>query len=138
MNRNRVTGSVLAAITVVSGLACGLLFAAGETAVNPGMIEAAKPRYVRKTHDTWKDRGRIVGVAKDAPRFIAEARTTNGCVVKLRESAKGRAYELEWLAPGIYNLRIAAEGFRPLEIGELEVRAGNDLRIDLEFTAAEE
>ena len=138
MSGRRLTGSVLAAIAVVSGLLCGMLFAADGTVEDPGKIEASEPRYVPKTHDAWKERGRIVGVAKDAPRFVVEVRTADGCVVKLKEKEKGGAYELEWLTPGVYTLRIVAEGFRPLEIKELEVRAGNDLRIDLEFTAAQE
>jgi len=138
MSRSRLTGGVLVAVTIVSGLACGMLFAASGTSEGLGKIESAEPRYVPKTHDAWKDRGRIVGIGRDAPRFIAELQTTNGCVVKLTENEKRSAYELEWLTPGIYNLRIAAEGFRPLEIRELEVRAGNDLRIDLEFTVEQE
>ena len=128
---------VLVTVAVMSGLVCGRLLAAGPTARQPGKIESAKPRYVPKDHEAWKDKGRIVGVGKDAPRFVVELQTADGGVVKLGEKGKGGAYELEWLTPGIYNLRITAEGFRPLEIRELEVKTGHDLRIDLEFTAGQ-
>jgi hypothetical protein len=45
-----------------------------------------------------------------------------------------RAYEVGWLEPGVYALRVAAEGYSPLQLEKLEVRANQDLRLNLEFT----
>jgi len=34
----------------------------------------------------------------------------------------------------VYALRVAAEGYSPLKLENLEVRANQDLRLNLEFT----
>lgn len=98
-----------------------------------GVIEAGKARHVRKDHEAWKERGRIVGLAKQAPQFTLELRDSDGSVAKLAQCAAG-AYELEWLEPGHYTMRVTAEGFVPREIEGIEVKAGHDVRIDLEFS----
>ena len=121
-------------IAIVICLSCSAVFLASAASSNRGKIESGKPQYVKKGGGPWEKQGRIVGLAKKAPRFIVELRTTDGYVVKLTDSEKGGAYELEWLDPGTYDLRITAEGFCPLEMKRLGVKASYDLRIDLEFT----
>jgi len=106
-----------------------------------GKIEAGKPRYVRKNHEAWKYRGRIVGIAKEAPEFKLTLLKSKRVVKKGKSEAEEegkRAYELEWLRPGTYTLRISADGYKTLELKKLKVKAGYDLRIDLEFTEGKE
>jgi len=101
-----------------------------------GIIEHSNPEYIIKDHDAWKSRGRIVGLARSAPDFTFTILTTSKRVVIKSKSERledgGRAYEA-WLKPGVYILIVAAKGFETLDIHNLEVRAGYDLRIDLEF-----
>lgn len=101
-----------------------------------GIIEHSNPEYIFKEHDAWKSRGRIVGLTRNAPDFTFTILTSSKQVVKKSASDRledgGRAYEA-WLKPGVYILLIEAEGYEPLDIHNLKVRAGYDLRIDLEF-----
>lgn len=133
------TGAVL--LILAASLLTGIGSAFGEDAkAEEGKIEAGKPRYVAKKGNAWARRGRIVGLAKSAPAFKAQAVNASGKVLSTSaaEKSKGgkRVYEI-WLKPGVYTLRITAEDYKTLEIKELEVRARNDLRVDLEFTPAE-
>ncbi len=41
-----------------------------------------------------------------------------------------------WLDPGTYRMVVSAADYLTLEIKEIEVRKGSDLRIDLEFSKA--
>jgi hypothetical protein len=104
-----------------------------------GKIENGAPRYVKKNHDAWAGKGRIVGVAKHAPSFtvtILDAEKKVVAKTKAEGTSDGkRAYEA-WLPPGVYTLLVQAEGYSPHDVHHLEVRKGFDLRIDLEFTAA--
>ena len=109
------------------------VFAAGK-----GKSEAGKPKYVEKGLDgAWKDKGRIVGLSRNAPRFELTIVSAFGRAVKDAESEKleggKRAYEA-WLPPGTYTMRVHARGYKTLELKNLKVKAGTDLRIDLEFT----
>ena len=103
-----------------------------------GKIEAGKPSYLAKPKEFWKDRGRIVGLARGGPDFTIVALDASGKEVKSGKVQAGKAdrkvYEIEWLEPGTYSLRVAAEGFNPLQVDSLEVRPNQDVRIDLEFT----
>ena len=101
-----------------------------------GKIEHGNPQYISKNHEAWKSRGRIVGLARNAPDFNVTILTSSKQVSQKAVSEKldggRRAYEV-WLNPGEYTLLIDAEGYETLDIHNLEVRAGYDLRIDLEF-----
>lgn len=101
-----------------------------------GRIEAGKPVYRAKKHKAWKHKGRIVGRVRNAPAFEITALDSDGKVVaSAKVEGKAKAYELQWLKPGVYTLRVSAKGYKTLEIKGLEVRAGHDLLVDLEFTA---
>jgi hypothetical protein len=45
----------------------------------------------------------------------------------------GKVYELEWLAPGTYTIRVVAKGYEPLVLDGMVVRARNDLWVSFEF-----
>jgi hypothetical protein len=126
-----------------SGTTPGAVVVSSEAVREPqrGKIEAGKPQYVSKNHEAWKARGRIVGIAKQGPDFKVTILTSEKRKVKTIEAEKlkdgGRAYEV-WLEPASYIIVVSAEGYESLDIKNLEVKAGNDLRIDLEFTKAAE
>jgi hypothetical protein len=109
--------------------------AAAEAGDADGTIEAAKPTYRSRTHEAWRERGRIVGRMRGCPGCEIDALDGAGKIVKSARCPKGaKVYELEWLAPGTYSLRVAAKGYKPLLLEGLVVKAKNDLFVDLEFT----
>lgn len=116
------------------------VIAGGSTTVaaeqaNGGVIEAGKPSYRAKDSEAWKEKGRIVGMVRNAPAFTAKALNEKGETVLSFKGEKGaRSYELQWLVPGVYTLEVSAEGFTPLTVKGLEVKAGNDLFVGVEFT----
>jgi len=127
----------MAAIAV--GLLCCVACIADEKQAGQGRIEGAKPRYVRKKHEAWESRGRIVGIAKQAPEF--EVTILNSAKQKVEtatveKTKKGhRVFEV-WLAPGRYILVVEAPGYETFDLHDLTVKSGFDLRVDLEFTKA--
>ena len=101
-----------------------------------GKIGSSKVRYVKKDHEAWQSKGRIVGIAKDAPDFKVTVMTPSKRVIKTVEAErlkKGNSTYEVWLEPGIYIMLVSAGGYETLDLEGLEVRAGNDLRMDLEF-----
>jgi ferric-dicitrate binding protein FerR (iron transport regulator) len=101
-----------------------------------GKIEAGKPSYRAKDNEAWAGKGRIVGPVRNAPAFTTKALNEKGEVVKSFKGDKGaRAYELEWLAPGVYTLEVTSEGYATLTVKGLEVKAGNDLFVVVEFSS---
>jgi len=123
---------------LVSGLWGQAALGAGEEKTVPpaaGRIAAGAPRYAPRDNAAWRERGRIVGQVRSAPAFKAEALDAAGAVaaaVTGRAGAKG--YEIQWLAPGVYSLRVSAEGYGTLVVAGLEVKAMNDLVLPLEFS----
>ena len=134
-------GGVLAAALAgcfLGSIVCSL--AAEEAKKEPGRkIEAGKPQYLSKNADAWKEKGRIVGVARKGPEFKVTILTPDKREIKVVEAEKikdgGRAYEV-WLEPGKYIMVVSAPGCEPLDLKDLEVKKGNDLRIDLDFGKA--
>ena len=124
--------------SVSAGGSTALAAEQGKTVVaqaNGGVIEAGKPTYRPKDNEAWKTKGRIVGMVRNAPAFTAKALNEKGETVLTFKGEKGaRAYELEWLAPGTYTLEVSAEGYTALTVKGLEVKAGNDLFVAVEFT----
>jgi CubicO group peptidase (beta-lactamase class C family) len=99
-----------------------------------GRIVAGKPTLGPRDHEAWKDNGRIVGLLRQCPGCKVEALNAEGEVVKSHTvAAGGRSYELQWLSPATYSLRVTADGYDPLVLNDLTVKAKHDLRIDLEF-----
>ena len=97
-------------------------------------IAAGKPVYRPKDHEAWAERGRIVGAIRECPGCEIDALDAAGKVVASASVKAGaKAFELQWLAPGTYSLRVAATGYDTLTLANLVVKAKNDLRIDLEF-----
>ncbi|MDP6507142.1 MAG: FecR domain-containing protein, partial [Planctomycetota bacterium] len=141
---NRLKKNAVVTVAVVSGL---VAYHFGEQTgyLSGGMnmafagdgvktIAHGKPALRPKTHKAWKDKGRIVGLVRNSPGFEVAALDAKGKVVasaKLKQNAE--AYELEWLQPGVYTLKVSAKGYQSLVMKALEVKARNDLRIDLEF-----
>ena len=95
---------------------------------------AGKPKYRPKNHEAWREKGRIVGLLRHAPECEIDVLDSSGSIVKSTRPKKGaHSYELQWLKPGKYDVRVSARGYQPLEIKGLEVKARNDLFMNLEF-----
>ena len=115
----------------------GPLFIPRQSLAESGIIESGLPQYEIKNHENWASKGRIIGIAKNAPDFEVTILTSskeevaNTVSEKLKDGKK--AYEV-WLKPGAYILVVKAAGYETTDFHKLEVRAGHDLRIDLEFT----
>ncbi len=102
-----------------------------------GKIEAGQPTYRHRPHEAWQDKGRVVGRLRNAPPCEIDVLDPSGNIVKSARVESGSdAYELEWLAPGIYTFHVSAKEYHPLILEGLEVRARHDLFMDLEFTPA--
>ena len=122
--------AVVLGALLIGGLFAGIVIAEDELK----KIAAGKTQSLPKPAKHWKGKGRLVGAAKNAPHFKAQACTPCGKkVIKTAMSEKGGSYEVEKLKPGKYLLRISAKGYETLEIKDLEVKANHDVRIDLEF-----
>lgn len=140
MSAKQVLVHVVAGAALISGAWGELQVQAGEEATAPpvvalGTIKAGKPQYRQKTAGAWRERGRIVGHVRQAPAFEVGAIDARGKVAKAIEGKAGaKAYELEWLNPGVYTLRVRANGYHPLELPGLEVRSRHDLFVAVEFT----
>jgi len=118
---------MLAALVVFCCLA-GAYAGEGKT------IHHSKPTVKPKDHKAWAEKGRIVGPIRRCPGCEIDVLDAEGKTVKsLRIPEGGKAYEVEWLAPGTYEMRVAAKGYKPLVLLELVVKAKNDLWIVLEF-----
>jgi len=97
-------------------------------------IHTSKAEYKPRANSAWKSKGRIVGPMARCPGCKIEVTDANGKAVKTLDVAKDAgAFEVEWLNPGVYNLKMTADGYHPLIMLELEVRARNDLWIEIEF-----
>ena len=83
----------------------------------------------------WAEKGRIVGLVRQCPGCTIQALDTDGkeVVLSTTVAAKKTTYELEWLKPGTYVLRVTADGYTPLVVDGLVVKAKNDLQMNIEF-----
>jgi hypothetical protein len=105
-----------------------------------GTIKSGRPIYRVKEQDEWNKKGRILGITKKDIAFKITIHDAAKKIVKAAEvemHKKGKtAYEV-WLTPGTYTMKISAKGYKTLDLKNLLVKKGNDLRIDLEFIKAE-
>ncbi len=100
----------------------------------PRTIHSSKPEFKPRAHSAWAEKGRIVGPLRNCPGCKIEVLDAKDKVIKTLDIPKGaKAYEAEWLVPGVYHMRVTAKGYRPKLMLDLEVRARNDLWIVLEF-----
>jgi len=140
MCENRKSWRIVAGL-IVACLAYGSALGGPKQGDSPkGKIEAGKPQYLKKDHEAWKERGRIVGIAENAPAFtvaVKQAGSKDAKKVEVEGGKEGRKVFEVWLEPDEYHLRVRARGYEPLTLKGLQVRAGYDLRVDLEFTSAE-
>ena len=133
--------SLLPAIAILLAGSGRLLAADAPAPGALGKIAAGKSQVLAKDAAAWQTKGRVVGVAKTGPQFTitvvfpAALQRANQVVEAEKTKVGNYVYEI-WLDPGVYQLTIAAPGYSPLELKGLEVRAGGDLRTDLEFTPA--
>ena len=115
----------------------GLFFIAETSWTHDGVIEHDDHRYTIIDTSELNGKGRITGMAKNAPDFKVTVLTSTIQSVSTVGSKKldngSRAYEVH-LEPGKYILTVAAEGYQTLDIKDLEVRTGQDLELDLEFS----
>jgi len=99
-----------------------------------GKIVAGKPKYRPKNHEAWREKGRIVGLLRHSPECEIDVLDSSGKIVKSTRPKKGaHSYELQWLKPGKYDVRVSARGYQSLELKGLEVKARNDLFMNVEF-----
>ncbi len=99
-------------------------------------IVAGKAAYLPKGgNEAWKEKGRVVGLVRQCPGCKIEALDAEGkdVVKSCSVDAKARGYELQWLAPGTYQLRVSADGYETLIVPDLVVKADNDLGLNIEF-----
>lgn len=115
----------------------GLFFMTETSWTHDGVIEHGDNRYIIREIDALEGKGRITGRAKDAPDFKVTVLTSTIQPVTTVGSEKLgngiKAYEV-LLEPGKYILAIDAEGYKTLDIKELEVLPGLDLVLDIKFS----
>jgi hypothetical protein len=101
-------------------------------------IVIGEPHYKYRNHGEWRTKGRVVGRVENAPKFTIKVINTRGKVIKTVTVEKGaKAYEIEWLTPGIYKLLITSEGYKPL-IVKVNVKARNDLFLNIIFKGSKD
>ncbi len=115
----------------------GLFFIAETSWTHDGVIEHGDHSYTVIDTAELNGKGRITGMAKNAPDFKVTILTSTIQSVSTVGSEKldngSSAYEVQ-LEPGKYILTVAAEGYQTLDIKDLEVRIGQDLKLDLKFS----
>jgi len=105
----------------------------GET---EGVIKVGKAHYKSREHEAWTNRGRIVGHLSKAPKCVIKVLNAYGNIVKTVEIRRGsKVYEIEWLNPGMYTMRVQAEGYRTFKV-KVRVKSGKDLFLDLNFSGS--
>ncbi len=81
-------------------------------------------------------RGRIGGRVSDssggavAAADVTVANPTTGVLLRAKPADDG-AYDIPYLAPGVYTLRVSAPGFKTYERANLEVRVADRLTVDV-------
>lgn len=135
MRVHMLTGAVL--LTVAWGVLPVVRGDEGDMPRTGGTIAAGQATYRARDNEHWAEKGRIIGGAGNAPAFKVEAVDADGKVAGSREFQAGaKGFELPFLAPGAYMLRVTAAGYKTLDVRGLEVRAKNDLALPIEFTTA--
>jgi len=138
--------SAIVTVMVVSGLV-GFEFGDEAGVLSTGMSQAfgaeaeagtiahGKPSYRSKGGNVhWKEKGRIVGKIQNCPGCEIDVLSADGKIVKsTRVKTGGNVYEVEWLAPGTYTMRVAARGYKALVVDGLKVKTNNDLWMNLLF-----
>lgn len=115
----------------------GLFFITETSWTYNGVIQHSSQKYTVRETAGSQGKGRITGIAKNAPDFKITVYTPAIRPVKTINSKTldngSKAYEVH-LKPGTYILTVDAEGYAALDIKDLEVRAGEDLELDLKFS----
>jgi len=98
-------------------------------------IVAGKPIYKAKSHEAWRDKGRVVGAVRDCPGCEVKALNakTKKAVKSFTMKRGDKAYELQWLQPGKYILLVTAAGYEAIDVHNLVVKAKHDLHVNIEF-----
>ncbi len=107
-----------------------------------GKIRVSGRDYAAKANqEAWRIKGRILAIGKkDSPKFKATLMSAEKKEIKSDEAKKQKdgtnASEL-WLEPGKYTIVITSRGYESAEIGGLEVKTDNDLKVNLDFIKPE-
>lgn len=104
-----------------------------------GTIKSGKPVYRVKAQDEWNTKGRIIGFAQKIIAFKITIHNAEKKLVKAAEvemEKKGKTAYAVWLAPGRYTMKISAKGYKNLDLKNVLVKKGHDVKIDLEFIKA--
>jgi hypothetical protein len=99
-----------------------------------GMISAEIRGYATERSAPLGEKGAVEGGLVDAPAAEIALLDHAGAAAASRHLEDGaHEYRLDPVPPGTYSLRVSAQGFRTLELPDLEVKAGARLRVRLEF-----
>ena len=125
-------------VRTVSALACCALAAAsafaGKAKPVAWRIVASKPTVEALDTPAGKQHGRIYGDLKQCPGCTIDVLRPNGDRVGIATVFPGAlVYEIRSLAPGPYQLRIAAEGADEPLVADVRVQGGSETRIDIRF-----
>ena len=115
----------------------GLFFIAETSWTHDGAIKHSDHKYTVSGMPELNGKGRITGMAKDAPDFRVTVLTSMIQPVRTVRSEEldngSKVYEVH-LKPGKYILAVDAEGYETLDIKDLEVLPGQDLVLDIKFS----
>lgn len=99
----------------------------------PEAPKADKPVLAPWDETSLDDKGRIGGSLKHCPGCQIEVLGSNGLAVKMLSVKRADPdYQVEWLEPGTYMLRVTGGGCS-VSVPNVSVQAMSDTRVDIEF-----
>lgn len=99
----------------------------------PEAPKADKPVLAPWDEASLDDKGRIGGSLKHCPGCQIEVLGSNGLAVKMLSVKRADPdYQVEWLEPGTYMLRVTGGGCS-VSVPNVSVQAMSDTRVDIEF-----
>ncbi len=134
MGRIRISLILISAAMLVS------FIVAGANIRKIKEIESTIPKYLPRKGKLWERQSRIVGELKKAPEnFTIEMRqlSTGEPLKTLNFKNTLYVYETEMVPPGKYFVTVRSDGYDPLKLKSVELKAGTDCLIDIVFGTVE-